>query len=80
MKNRSGVIALVSTCLRKYYFHVGGYITIWSSKSYCEIHRMRKDGFSVKSQRVPMTKILARTNKYAYANHLLTYLIKKLIC
>ena len=30
-----------------------------------EIHRMRKDGFSVKSQRVPMTKILARTNKYA---------------
>ena len=31
---------------------------------YAEIARMRKDGLNVKSHRVPMTKILARTNKY----------------
>ena len=30
-----------------------------------EITRMKKAGFSIKSRRVPMTKILMRTNKFA---------------
>ena len=30
-----------------------------------EFARIKKDGFPIKSRRVPMTKILVRTNKFA---------------
>ena len=30
-----------------------------------ELGRMKRDGYSIKSRRVPMTKILVRTNKLA---------------
>ena len=66
MKNRSGVIALREHMLSGNIISMLEAILLFGVQNpTAEIHRMRKDGFSVKSQRVPMTKILARTNKYA---------------
>lgn len=31
-----------------------------------EIGRIKKDGFPIKSRRVPMTKVLVRANKFAH--------------
>ena len=66
MTNQSGVIALREHLLGgNIISKLEALLLFGVQNPTAEIHRMRKDGFSVKSQRVPMTKILARTNKYA---------------
>ena len=66
MTNQSGVIALREHLLGGNIISKLEALLLFGVQNLTgEIHRMRKDGFSVKSQRVPMTKILARTNKYA---------------
>tara|TARA_B100001057_G_C22453154_1_gene795871 strand:+ start:122 stop:388 length:267 start_codon:yes stop_codon:yes gene_type:complete len=65
MANRSGVTALREHMLNGNMISTLEAILLFGVQNpTVEIHRMRKDGFSVKSQRVPMTKILARTNRY----------------